>query len=67
MRHRALAAAIGSALTFTQNLGIDNYPLSAPEGVFRVTGYTQCPLANTSGQAVTKLSTTSASADSSGC
>jgi hypothetical protein len=56
-----------SALTFTQNLGIDNYPLAAPEGVFRVTGYTQCPLANTSGQAVTKLTTTSASADASGC
>jgi hypothetical protein len=56
-----------SSLAYTQNLGIDNYPLSASEGVFRVTGYTQCPLANTSGQAVTKLTTTSASADSSGC
>lgn len=51
---------------YSQDLGLDNYPLSSTAGVFRVSGYTQCSLSNSAGEAVTGLGTT-ISADSSGC
>jgi hypothetical protein len=53
--------------SFSQDVGLNNYPLSSAAGVFHVTGYTQCPLNNSAGNAVTQLGMVSAAEDASGC
>lgn len=55
-----------NTLVYTQDLGLNNYPLSNSAGVFHISGYTQCPANNTSGSAVTEL-TLNVSTDTSGC
>ncbi|MGI8558890.1 MAG: hypothetical protein ACR2ND_11390 [Solirubrobacteraceae bacterium] len=55
-----------STTLYTQDVGLNNYPLSSSVGVFNETGYVQCPLNNTSNSPVTALTTTIAT-DTSGC
>jgi hypothetical protein len=55
------------ATLFTQNIGLNNYPLSNSYGVFHVAGYTQCSPSLPEALAKAGGLTTNAATDLAGC
>jgi hypothetical protein len=55
------------ATLFTQNIGLNNYPLSNSYGLFHVAGYTQCSPSLPEALAKAGGLTTNATTDVAGC